>query len=98
MVRRAVVSEDTLPCARLKTSKHQSNRIAIYFTGKTHTMYGTNEDPGVIRMAVEQLFYAMEETTSRQFLMMVSSVCINNFLINQDSPGILHRNLQRDGC
>ena len=40
-------------------------------------MYGTNEDPGVIRMAVEQLFYAMEETTSRQFLMMVSSVCIN---------------------
>ena len=61
-------------------------------------MYGTNEDPGVIRMAVEQLFYAMEETTSRQFLMMVGSVCNNNFLINQDSLGILHRNLQRDGC
>ena len=34
-------------------------------------MYGTPEDPGVIKSAVEQLFYAMEDTPNRRFLMLV---------------------------
>ena len=41
-------------------------------SGKTHTMYGTPGDPGVIKSAVEQLFYAMEDTPNRRFLMLVS--------------------------
>ena len=34
-------------------------------------MYGTAGDPGVIKSAVEQLFYAMEDTPNRRFLMLV---------------------------
>lgn len=34
-------------------------------------MYGTPGDPGVIKSAVEQLFYAMEDTPNRRFLMLV---------------------------
>ena len=41
-------------------------------------MYGTNEDPGVIKSAVEQLFYAMEDTPTRNFLMLVSFIEIYN--------------------
>ena len=41
-------------------------------------MYGSNVEAGVIRMAVEQLFYAMEETPNRRFLMMVSFMEIYN--------------------
>ena len=37
-------------------------------------MYGTNEDPGVIKSAVKQLFYAMENTPTRNFLMFVSFI------------------------
>ena len=43
----------------------------VIFQGKTHTMYGTPGDPGVIKSAVEQLFYAMEDTPNRRFLMLV---------------------------
>ena len=46
--------------------------------GKTHTMYGSSVEAGVINMAVEQLFYAMEETPNRRFLMMVSFMEIYN--------------------
>ena len=41
-------------------------------------MYGTNEDPGVIKSAVEQLFFAMENTPTRNFLMLVSFIEIYN--------------------
>ena len=44
------------------------------FSGKTHTMYGCRGEEGVIDMAVNQLFYAMEETPNRKFLVMVSSI------------------------
>ena len=39
--------------------------------GKTHTMHGSPEEAGVVGMAVEQLFYAVEETPDRRFLMQV---------------------------
>ena len=41
-------------------------------SGKTHTMYGSSSEQGVIGMAVDQLFFAMEESPNRKFLMMVS--------------------------
>ena len=46
--------------------------LIISFPGKTHTMYGAKGEEGVIDMAVNQLFYAMEETPNRKFLVMVS--------------------------
>ena len=41
-------------------------------------MYGSPTEQGVIGMAVEQLFYAMEETPNRKFLMLVSFIEIYN--------------------
>ena len=41
-------------------------------------MYGTNVDPGVIKSAVEQLFFVMENTPTRNFLMLVSFIEIYN--------------------
>ena len=41
-------------------------------SGKTHTMYGSGSEQGVIGMAVDQLFFAMENSPNRKFLMMVS--------------------------
>ena len=42
-------------------------------SGKTHTMYGSSSgEQGVIGMAVDQLFFAMENSPNRKFLMMVS--------------------------
>ena len=35
-------------------------------------MYGSKGEEGVIDMAVNQLFYAMEETPNRKFLVTVS--------------------------
>ena len=35
-------------------------------------MYGARGEEGVIDMAVNQLFYAMEETPNRKFLVTVS--------------------------
>ena len=37
-------------------------------------MMGTEEDPGVTKQAIEQLFYAVEETPDRCFLMTVTIV------------------------
>ena len=51
-------------------------------SGKTHTMYGTSEENGVIGMAVEQLFFAVEETPDRRFLMNVSYMEIYNEMVN----------------
>ena len=47
-------------------------------SGKTYTMMGTEEDPGVNKQAVEQLFYAVEDSPDRIFLMQVSYMEIYN--------------------
>ena len=50
-------------------------------------MYGARGEEGVIDMAVNQLFYAMEETPDRKFLVTVSFYISTNFLIkNNISP------------
>jgi len=51
-------------------------------SGKTHTMHGNPQEPGVIGMAVEQLFYAVEDTPDRRFLMQVSYMEIYNEMVN----------------
>ena len=45
-------------------------------------MHGTPEEPGVIGMAVEQLFFAIESTPERRFLMQVSYLEIYNEMVN----------------
>ena len=47
-------------------------------TGKTHTMYGNGSEDGIIEMAIEQLFFAVETTPHRKFLMQVSYLEIYN--------------------
>ena len=60
-------------------------------SGKTHTMMGSAEEPGVIRQAIDQLFLAVEQTTDRAFLMEVSYLEIYNenvvdLLADQQQP------------
>ena len=42
-------------------------------------MYGSKGEEGVIDMAVNQLFYAMEETPDRKFLVTVSCYTFTMF-------------------
>ena len=46
--------------------------------GKTHTMHGSGDEDGIIGMAVDQLFYAVEDSPGRRFLMNVSYMEIYN--------------------
>lgn len=39
----------------------------MYFEGKTHTMLGTDEDPGLIFLAIHQLFEKQNVSTDRDF-------------------------------
>ena len=42
-------------------------------SGKTHTMQGTGENPGIVPLAVQQCFnYAEHSTTDREFLLRLS--------------------------
>ena len=43
-------------------------------SGKTFTMHGSGQEDGIIQMAVENLFYAIEQTPDRRFLMQVDRV------------------------
>lgn len=38
-------------------------------SGKTHTMVGTNENPGVIRMAAEQIFEEIQNSRGQKSFM-----------------------------
>lgn len=43
-------------------------------SGKTYTMMGTSEEPGVIPMAVEYMFDAIANTPGREFLLRLISI------------------------
>lgn len=62
-------------------------------SGKTHTMRGTNEDPGIIPLAVSNIFNMIEATQGREFLLRVSYMELYNEQIN-DLLAIENRNLQ----
>lgn len=49
-------------------------------SGKTHTMRGTVEEPGIIPLAVKEIFEIIQDREDREFLLRVSymEVCIEN--------------------
>ncbi|XP_011502024.1 PREDICTED: major antigen-like [Ceratosolen solmsi marchali] len=51
-------------------------------SGKTHTMLGTPNEPGIIPMAVDYMFDAIAETRGREFLLRVSYLEIYNEKVN----------------
>ncbi|XP_038884121.1 kinesin-like protein KIN-7C, mitochondrial isoform X2 [Benincasa hispida] len=51
-------------------------------SGKTHTMHGEQKSPGVIPLAVKDVFGIIQETPERQFLLRVSYLEIYNEVIN----------------
>ncbi|CAI0393167.1 unnamed protein product [Linum tenue] len=58
-------------------------------SGKTHTMHGEQKSPGVIPLAVKDVFGIIQEMPGREFLLRVSYLEIYNEVINDllDSTG-----------
>ncbi|XP_056693879.1 kinesin-like protein KIN-7C, mitochondrial isoform X2 [Spinacia oleracea] len=51
-------------------------------SGKTHTMHGVQKSPGIIPLAVKDVFEIIQETPGREFLLRVSYLEIYNEVIN----------------
>ncbi|KAK8984848.1 hypothetical protein V6N11_020161 [Hibiscus sabdariffa] len=51
-------------------------------SGKTHTMHGEQKSPGIIPLAVKDVFSTIQETPGREFLLRVSYLEIYNEVIN----------------
>lgn len=51
-------------------------------SGKTHTMHGEQKSPGIIPLAVKDVFGIIQETPGREFLLRVSYLEIYNEVIN----------------
>ncbi|XWS21650.1 hypothetical protein CRYUN_Cryun30bG0072600 [Craigia yunnanensis] len=51
-------------------------------SGKTHTMHGEQKSPGIIPLAVKDVFSSIQETPGREFLLRVSYLEIYNEVIN----------------
>nr|AMS24219.1 kinesin 7-Ib protein [Marsilea vestita] len=51
-------------------------------SGKTHTMHGDQKSPGIIPLAVKEVFSTIQETPGREFLLRVSYLEIYNEVIN----------------
>jgi centromeric protein E len=47
-------------------------------SGKTHTMHGDQDFPGIIPLAIKDVFSIIQETTGREFLLRVSYLEIYN--------------------
>ncbi|KAI3897684.1 hypothetical protein MKX03_019187 [Papaver bracteatum] len=62
-------------------------------SGKTHTMRGSASEPGVIPLAVHDLFHTIQEDMDREFLLRMSYMEIYNEEIN-DLLAPEHRKLQ----
>ncbi|BBN13499.1 centromeric protein E [Marchantia polymorpha subsp. ruderalis] len=69
-------------------------------SGKTYTMKGTPADPGIIRLAVHDVFSKIQEVASREFLIRVSYMEIYNEEINdlfapENRRLQIHENLEK---
>ncbi|KAG6541579.1 hypothetical protein Mapa_017033 [Marchantia paleacea] len=69
-------------------------------SGKTYTMKGTPSDPGIIRLAVHDVFSKIQEVASREFLIRVSYMEIYNEEINdlfapENRRLQIHENLEK---
>ncbi|XP_062184780.1 kinesin-like protein KIN-7E, chloroplastic [Phragmites australis] len=51
-------------------------------SGKTHTMHGEQKSPGIIPLAVKDVFRIIQDTPGREFLLRVSYIEIYNEVIN----------------
>ncbi|KAK4337869.1 hypothetical protein RND71_042356 [Anisodus tanguticus] len=51
-------------------------------SGKTHTMYGDHISPGIIPLAIKDVFSIIQDTPGREFLLRVSYLEIYNEVIN----------------
>lgn len=51
-------------------------------SGKTHTMHGDQASPGIIPLAIKDVFSIIQETPGREFLLRVSYLEIYNEVIN----------------
>nr|AMS24221.1 kinesin 7-Id protein [Marsilea vestita] len=51
-------------------------------SGKTHTMHGDHKSPGIIPLAVKDVFRIIQETPDREFLLRLSYLEIYNEVIN----------------
>ncbi|KAG2240151.1 hypothetical protein Bca52824_091033 [Brassica carinata] len=51
-------------------------------SGKTHTMHGDQESPGIIPLAIQDVFSIIQNTPGREFLLRVSYLEIYNEVIN----------------
>ncbi|KAI4307253.1 hypothetical protein L6164_030459 [Bauhinia variegata] len=51
-------------------------------SGKTHTMHGEQKSPGIIPLAVKDVFSIIQETPGREFLLRISYLEIYNEVIN----------------
>ncbi|CAA0827674.1 Kinesin motor family protein [Striga hermonthica] len=51
-------------------------------SGKTHTMHGDQTSPGIIPLAIKDVFSIIQETPGREFLLRVSYLEIYNEVIN----------------
>ncbi|KAJ1982596.1 hypothetical protein H4R35_000222 [Dimargaris xerosporica] len=47
-------------------------------SGKTHTMYGSAEEPGIIGLSIRRIFEHIEQTPNREYLLRVSFLEIYN--------------------
>ena len=70
-----------------------SSFLLFILFSKTHTIHGTNDDPGMIPLAVEGIFDSIQSTTDRVFTLRVSYLEIYNEIIN-DLLEPLNTNLQ----
>ncbi|KAL2622600.1 hypothetical protein R1flu_002805 [Riccia fluitans] len=69
-------------------------------SGKTYTMKGTAEDPGIIRLSVHDVFNKIQEISNREFLIRVSYMEIYNEEINdlfapENRRLQIHENLEK---
>ncbi|KAM0007645.1 putative plus-end-directed kinesin ATPase [Helianthus debilis subsp. tardiflorus] len=51
-------------------------------SGKTHTMHGDHHSPGIIPLAIKDVFSIIQDTPGREFLLRVSYLEIYNEVIN----------------
>ncbi|KAL4310333.1 hypothetical protein GQ457_01G000600 [Hibiscus cannabinus] len=51
-------------------------------SGKTHTMHGDQNAPGIIPLAIKDVFSSIQDTPGREFLLRVSYIEIYNEVIN----------------
>lgn len=58
-------------------------------SGKTYTMRGTPEDPGIISLAVQEVFALIEQTQDREFLIRVSYMEVGQASTALPTPDVL---------